>query len=298
MLPFDKQQPEGALPDMIKSSSIELNFSCPPIHGWALAWMMQNGGYSDPAHLAQIYEPLSRWTNWFFRYRASNRDGLPAYQIWESGWDNTTIMVSDMPVEAPDLDSFLILQMSALAEIAGNLGKERERLEWESRSDKLLKQMLTVLWKEDHFVAVRSPDGAQIDSQSLQLYLPIVLGKRLPSEVWAKLVQGLTREGRFRTQHGFASEALKSKYYTPDGYLRGPIWAPPVTMLLAEGLDSAGEYSLAKKMREDFCRMAQHSGMYENFNAITGDGLRDPAYTWTSSIYLIFAHQLLSDSNL
>jgi hypothetical protein len=41
--------------------------------------------------------------------------------------------------------------------------------------------------------------------------------------------------------------------------------------------------------------MAQESGMYENFNAITGEGLRDPAYTWTSSVYLIFAHQLWSD---
>jgi hypothetical protein len=56
----------------------------------------------------------------------------------------------------------------------------------------------------------------------------------------------------------------------------------------------AGEHALAKKVREDFCQMAQQSGMYENFDAITGGGLRDPAYTWTSSVYLIFAHQLLS----
>jgi putative isomerase len=54
---------------------------------------------------------------------------------------------------------------------------------------------------------------------------------------------------------------------------------------------------LAKKVREDFCRMAQQGGMYENFDATTGDGLRDPAYTWTSSVYLIFAHQLLSGRN-
>jgi putative isomerase len=66
-------------------------------------------------------------------------------------------------------------------------------------------------------------------------------------------------------------------------------------MLLSEGLDSSGEYSLANKVREDFCRMTQRSGMNENFNAITGEGLRDPAYTWTSSVYLIFAHQLLTD---
>jgi putative isomerase len=153
--------------------------------------------------------------------------------------------------------------------------------------------MLSTLWRKDHFVAIRASDGSAIESQSLLLYIPIILGKRLPSDVRNKLVQGLTELGKFRTAHGFATESLTSRYYANDGYWRGPIWAP-ATMLLAEGLDSAGEHALAKKVREDFCRMAQQNGMYENFEAITGDGLRDPAYTWTSSVFLIFAHQLLS----
>jgi hypothetical protein len=68
-------------------------------------------------------------------------------------------------------------------------------------------------------------------------------------------------------------------------------------MLLAEGLDATGEHTLVKRVRESFCMMAQKSGMYENFDAVTGEGLRDPAYTWTSSVYLIFAHQLLGNSD-
>ena len=40
------------------------------------------------------------------------------------------------------------------------------------------------------------------------------------------------------------------------------------------------------------CIMAQKSGMGENFDAQTGDALRDPAYTWTSSVFLVFAHEL------
>jgi glycogen debranching enzyme len=293
MLPFDNQEPGGALPDMIASSSKEINFTKPPIHGWALAWMMQHGGYEDNRHLTEIYGPLSRWTDWFFTYRDSNRDGLPEYHHGnDSGWDNSTVMLAGVPVETPDLDSFLILQMDTLAEIAGKLGKDADKQKWQARSDELLKQMLAKLWKGDHFIGIRASDGAQVESQSLLLYLPILLGKRLPLEVRNKLVQGLTEQGRFMTSHGFASEVLTSQYYTPDGYWRGPIWAP-TTMLLAEGLDAAGEVPLARKVREEFCLMAQQSGMYENFNAVTGEGLRDPAYTWTSSVYLIFAHQLL-----
>jgi len=295
MLPFDNQQSEGALPDMITSSSTELNFTKPPIHGWVLAWMMQHGAFTDRAHLAQIYLPLSRWTNWFFQYRDSNHDGLPEYDHgYDSGWDNSTVMLSGIPVETADLASFLILQMDALADIAGRLGKNADRQEWQSRSNELLKRMLATLWQRDHFVAIRSSDGSPIYSDSLLLYVPIILGKRLPLDVRTEIIQGLTQPGRFLTAHGFATEALTSKYYTADGYWRGPIWAP-VTMLLAEGLDAAGEHGLARKLRQDFCRTAQLSGMYENFDAITGVGLRDPAYTWTSSVYLIFAHQLMRD---
>jgi putative isomerase len=294
MLPFDNQQPEGALPDETTSTLNEINFTKPPIHGWALAWMMQHGGFTDPAHLVQIYVPLSRWTNWYFRYRDSNHDGLPEYNHgYDSGWDNSTVMLPEMPVETADLDSFLILQLDTLADLAGKLGKNAEGQEWHTRSNELLKRMLSTLWRKDHFVAIRAYDGSVIDSQSLLLYIPIILGKRLPSDVRNKLIQGLTEPGKYRTAHGFATEPLTSEYYTTDGYWRGPIWAP-ATMLLVEGLDSAGEHALAKKAREDFCRMAQQSGMYENFDAISGDGLRDPAYTWTSSVFLIFAHQLLS----
>jgi putative isomerase len=46
-----------------------------------------------------------------------------------------------------------------------------------------------------------------------------------------------------------------------------------------------------------FCKMAQQSGLSENFNAVTGAGLQDLAYTWKSGVHLIFAHQLWASGN-
>jgi putative isomerase len=292
MVLFDNQETHGALPDEIRDSFKAYNYSKPPIHGWALQWMMEHGGYGDVKHLAEAYEPISRWTEWYFRYRDSNGDGLPEYNHGnDSGWDNSTVMLSGIPVETPDLDSFLILQMDTLSIMARKLGKEQDAQQWQSRSDELMKKMLATLWKEDHFVAIRADNGQQVESESLLLYMPLILGNKIPTALQQKLVEGLTRQGRFRTSYGFSSEALTSKYYAPDGYWLGPIWAP-TTMLLAEGLDSVGQRRLAHDLRVDFCRMAQQSGMSENFDAKTGAPLRDPAYTWTSSVYLIFAHQL------
>jgi glycogen debranching enzyme len=297
MVLFDNQEANGALPDGMRENFRLYTYSKPPIHGWFLAWMMRHGQFSDEKHLREAYGPLVKWTEWYFRYQDSNHNGLPEYsQGNDSGWDNSTVFLKGVPVETPDLSAFLVLQMDTLATIAEKLGKQDEAKEWHKRSQTLLAQLLDRFWKGDHFVAIRAVDDSVVDSDSLLLYIPIILGNKLPFDVQQKLVSGLMRPGRFRTAHGFATEALTSPFYTPDGYWRGPIWAPS-SMLLAEGLDSMGQKKIAHDLRKDFCEMAQKSGMAENYDANTGRGLRDPAYTWTSSVYLIFAHQLWSDNS-
>lgn len=93
------------------------------------------------------------------------------------------------------------------------------------------------------------------------------------------------------SHYGLASEPPNSTFYERDGYWRGPIWAPS-TMLIATGLREVGENQFSEALEEQFCQMAQRSGMAENFDAQNGNALRDPAYTWTSSVYLLFAHSI------
>jgi putative isomerase len=293
MLPIDMQSRYGAFPDKWDADNAVWEYSKPPVHGWVLAWMIhQYPQFGDRAHLLQIYEPLVRWTNWYFKYRDTNHNGFPEYRHGdESGWDNSTVMLSGSPVESPDLDAYLIVQMDTLAKLAHKLGKEKEAVEWQTRSSQLLAATIKRFWTGDRFVAFRVSDGGQIESESLELSMPLILGSRLPATIQDKIVANLTEAGRYRTDHGLASEAIKSKYYTPDGYWRGPIWAP-TTMILAESLDEIGKRQMADSLREEFCRMAQAEGMSENYDALTGKALRDPAYTWASSVYLIFAHEL------
>ena len=96
------------------------------------------------------------------------------------------------------------------------------------------------------------------------------------------------------TDHGIATESPKSKYYRETGYWQGPIWAPE-TMLFIDGIDSAGEKELAKNLAKKFCELCKNGGFAENFGAVTGDPLVDPAYTWTSSVFLYLAHEYLNN---
>ncbi|HOW00152.1 MAG TPA: glycogen debranching protein, partial [Rhodoglobus sp.] len=74
----------------------------------------------------------------------------------------------------------------------------------------------------------------------------------------------------------------------PDGYWRGPIWAPS-TVLIESGLRASGFVELADTVSERFRVLCEKSGFAENFDAVTGAGLRDRAYSWTASSYLLLA---------
>jgi glycogen debranching enzyme len=90
------------------------------------------------------------------------------------------------------------------------------------------------------------------------------------------------------TDYGLATELPTSPHYLADGYWRGPIWAPS-TVLIEDGLRRAGHVELANEISARFRVLCEKSGFAENFDAHTGAGLRDRAYTWTASAYLILA---------
>ena len=75
----------------------------------------------------------------------------------------------------------------------------------------------------------------------------------------------------------------------------GQLVSEDATLLIVEGLAAAGEMELAREIARRFCDMCAKHGFAENFNALTGQPLRDPAYTWTSSVFLILAHEYLRE---
>lgn len=296
---FDRQDESGMIPDFLNDRYALWNCTKPPIHGWALGWMMRRSSFFTPERLVDLYEPLSRWTNWWMEHRMNGKDGVPYYEHGnDSGWDNSTVFAHGIPVASPDLLAYLVVQMDVLAAIAEKLGRSlhseelgKQSASWRMRADHLLQVLLDRFWNEDRFLARHAISGEPIESESLLLLVPLVLGPRLPVEIFSKMVAGLKRSDRFLTPNELATESVSSESYQASGYWRGPIWAP-ATLLIVDGLLQGGEAELARTIAIRFCNMAQAAGMAENFNAMTGEALCDPAFTWTSSVYLILAHEL------
>jgi hypothetical protein len=287
LLPFDHQDPAGALPDSVTHSEILYNFVKPPIHGWALTRLRRSlTAPLDRAQLVDAYERLARWTGFWLTSRRVPGHVLPHYQHGnDSGWDNATTFDDDRVIETADLAGFLVLQLRQLAELADEIDRPAEAARWNDTADSLRAALLDQLWDGRRFVARSATTGHTRSSTSLLDLMPITLGAELPPEVSNQLADRLRTH---LTAHGLATEAVDSPHYAADGYWRGPIWAPS-TVLIEDGLRRAGHHELADEISERFRALCEKSGFAENFDARTGAGLRDRAYTWTASSYLILA---------
>ncbi|WP_034261591.1 amylo-alpha-1,6-glucosidase [Actinospica robiniae] len=284
-LPFDHQDPFGALPDSVTHSEVLYNYVKPPVHGWAAARLCARTGPADAPEAKSLYTMLARWTEYWLGRRAPGSP-LPHYHHGnDSGWDNATTFDQARLVESADLSALLVLQMRQLAKLAGDLGEHQLAEAWQARGDELLRAMIDLLWTGEAFGARMAETGLLQLSDSLLDVIPIVLGEHLPASIHTALAQ---RVARHLTEHGPATEPVDSPHYRSDGYWRGPIWAPS-TVLIEDGLRRAGHVRLADTVSARFRRLCEVSGFAENFDAVSGSGLRDRAYTWTASSYLILA---------
>lgn len=291
ILLFDHQTKAGRIPDSVNDSLIINNYCKPPIHGWALHKLRQKMTLSR-SMIEEACDKLEKWTLYWLDLRDQDGDGLCEYTHGnDSGWDNASAFSMTPPVTAPDLAAFLILQMDELAELNTLLGRGTSAKFWKAQADKMLHTMTEKLFKNHLPIAIQTVTGKEIPTESLILYLPIVLGKRLPEKERDAMISVL-KSDKFLTEYGFATEALKSAAYETDGYWRGPIWAPS-TMIILDGLWQCGETEFVKKMAGQFCLMVKKSGCAENFDPLTGEGLCDRAYTWTASVMLSLANEYL-----
>lgn len=290
MIFLDKQDESGLLPDFINDKYTSWSCCKPPIHGWTLRWLMERSDFFTKDVLKEIYAPLASWTDWWFRYRDYDNDGIPQYNHGnDSGWDNSTIFYKGVPVESPDLSSFLVIQMEVLSNLAHKIGKLKDAERWETRAKAMLTRMLDHFQQGNKLVAVLNGNHEIINSKSLQQYLPIILGKRMPKHFLQTFINDLKEENKFFTKFGILTESIDSKYYTPNGYWRGPIWAPS-TMLIVDGLEEVGETEFAKNISYKFCNMVAKSNFSENYNGLTGDEQCDTGFTMTASVFLVLAH--------
>lgn len=294
---FDSQTDKGVIPDHLTDEHPMWGMHKPPIQGLAMMKMMQLSKQKfEKRHYEKVYSKIKRHTNFWFEYMDDDGNGIPQYNhANDSGEDNGTVYEIGYPAEGPDLCSYLILQMEFLEKAATELGIHKEAKMWKQRSKVLLKLLIKELWTGEGFVT-RNAFTREYNKKSHAYinYTPIILGDRLPKKIRTKLIYDLKDPKGLVTPYGPASEHPDSPYFNEDGYWRGAIWAPQ-WYFLVEGANKCGEQQWAKELAQTYIDLCKKNGFPENFSALDGHPLKDSGYSWTADVFILLAHEYLTN---
>lgn len=303
-LVLDHQREDGMIPDAVHDEGVvthlnypvEADVTKPPLVAWVALKLFEMNQNTD--FLDEIYEPIVRWNNWWFDYNDDDRDGLCQYNHpFSSGLDDSPLWDAGMPVESPDLNTYLCLQQEALAYIAWIIGENDDISTWLARASRMARRMIDRMWDEEAglFWALRRDRADQECPVRVltpfSLY-PLWTG-RLPKSMSERLIQHLTDPGNFWTRYPIATVSKGDPTYNPNQMWRGPTWVN-INYMFCEGLERVGHVELARELRQRTLDLIMlHNDIYEYYHPETGihPPKAAPVFGWTSAVFIDMAIQ-------
>jgi putative isomerase len=293
------QLPDGMLPDAVYDEGVISTIDhpiCaevtkPPILAWAALKLHERD--PDLDFLEEIYVPLVRWNAWWFSMNDDDVDGLAQYNHpYSSGLDDSPLWDHGMPVESPDLNTYLCVQMGSLAVMAEELGMDAEAAMWRRRAAAIVRRMIESFWDEEAglFWALREEQPIPV-ATPFNLY-PLWTGQ-LPEAIRDRLLAHLTDPGEFWGQYILPTVARNDPQYDPETMWRGPVWVN-INYFFIEALRQVGEYELARTLRDKTLDLVmRQSGIYEYYSSETGQPAPSAAETfgWTAAVFIDLAIQ-------
>lgn len=291
------QLPTGMLPDAIYDEGIvstldhpiQAEVSKPPILAWSASKL--HNADPNPAFLQEIYPALVRWNAWWFAMNDDDLDGLVQYNHpYTSGLDDSPLWDYGMPVESPDINTYLCMQMDALADMAVVLGMTSEASMWRRRAAAMAQRMMAHLWDESAgvFHAVRNHEPVPVLTP-FNLY-PLWTG-RLPPAINERLIAHLTDPAEFWGPYVLPTVARNDPHYDPGQMWRGPVWLN-INYFFVEALRNVGRPDLAAELRDrTLDTVVQQSGISEYYHAETGEPPATAAgdFGWSAAVFINLA---------
>ena len=296
---LDHQLPNGMIPDAIYDEGVITHLETPvaaavtkpPVAAWVA--MKLHETVPDMAFLREIYDPLVRWNAWWLNLNDDDRDGIVQYNHpYSSGLDDSPLWDGGMPVESPELNTYVIVQMESLAKMAHLLGREADAAEWDRRRRTLARRLV------DHFydpqaglfwatkahvpISVRTP---------FNLY-PLWTGL-LDEEIVRRLIDHLTDPREFWTAYPLPTVAHSDPQFNGEQMWRGPTWVN-INYIFTEALHRCGRHDLARELRRRTLEMVMlHDDIYEYYNPDTGavPPSAAPIFGWSAALFIDMAIQ-------
>jgi putative isomerase len=291
---LDHQREDGMIPDAVHDEGIvthltypvDSDVTKPPLGAWT-TWKLHQFS-PDLEFLNEVYEPLKRCVDWWCEKNDLDGNGLCEYlHPYSSGLDDSPLWDAGMPVESPDLNSYLYLEHEALGNMAGAIGLNEEAANWSQRADALVKRIVERSWDDQSGYFWAKRDGKKVDVRTPFNLYPLITGK-LPAVIADRLVAHLTNPQEFWAPFPVPSVALDDPSYNPGVMWRGPTWVN-VNYMLIEGLQRSGYLSTARELRHSTLEMlCKQNDIFEYYNPQTGEKPLEAAsfFGWSAAILI------------
>lgn len=291
------QLPNGMLPDAIYDEGIVASIdhpivgdvTKPPILAWAALKLHEKD--PDVEFLREIYTPMVRLYAWWFTMNDDDGDGLAQYNHpYSSGLDDSPLWDYGMPVESPDLNTYLCVQMGSLAVIAEILGMYGEAGIWRRRAAAIVNRMIQDFWDPEAglFWALHEEEPIRVVTP-FNLY-PLWTGQ-LPEAIRDRLIEHLKNPQEFWGEYMIPTVARNDPHFQPETMWRGPIWAN-INYFFVEALNQVGEHDMANIiMHKTLDLVMKHRNIYEYYNSETGEVPSSAAdiFGWTAAVFIDLA---------
>lgn len=294
---LDHQLPDGMIPDAVYDegtiTQLEVPVAAavtkPPIIAWVAMHVYDQTG--DLALLREIYDPLVRWNSWWFGLNDDDADGIVQYSHpFSSGLDDSPLWDVGMPVEAVDLNTYLCIQMEALARMANLLGRAREAQLWRNRADALGRRIIEHFYDDEAQLFWSQYQHRPIKVLTPFSLYPLWTG-RMPTQISTQLVAHLRNPSSFWSQYPLPTVALSDPHHDPQQMWRGPVWIN-INHIFVEALQRTGYGSTAAELTEATLRLVMgQPDIYEYYHPLTGEPppKAAPMFGWSAACFIDLA---------
>ncbi len=293
------QLPNGMIPDVVYDDGIVASIdhpitaevTKPPILAWAVLKLHEIDPNLD--FLSEVYVPLMRLNAWWFAMNDDDGDGLAQYNHpYSSGLDDSPLWDDGMPVESPELNTYLCVQMGSLAIIAEELDMLSDAAMWRRRASSMVSRMIDHFWDPEAglFWVKKHHQPVRVITP-FNLY-PLWTGQ-LPDDIKNRLIQHLSNPSMFWGPYILPTVARNDPHYDPNTMWRGPVWVN-INYFFIEALRQVGENKLADELRDRTLDLIMaNSDIYEYYNSETGapPGSAVNIFGWTSAVFIDLAIQ-------
>ncbi len=285
---------DGKYPDVIRDNGeMETVSGKPPVMAkYALLTYERDG---DKAFLERCFASLkknlsfwesSRQSEGLFYYGAEIDDPeeWDKYARWESGWDDSVRWDAGIGTLYPvDLQCYMVELYRSMTKMAELLGESKE--DWEAKAEELAARINDAFFDTENGIYTDITKDGKKHSRvySPASFMPLYIGiaDREKAEACAKFA-------KVHFYPAMPTVAYDDPCYVGE-YWRGHTWVN-VAYFALKGLKDYGFVELAEEMRNTILAFARKNedGIYEKYDADTGEGKGCPAFSWSSAFLIEF----------